>query len=159
MELHNSEGMLEQLAALIRDWDGSVPRRYCHLANASALLAEHLGDINWVGFYLADDSGQNLMLGPFQGKVACTDIPFSRGVCGLCARTGKSVRVDDVHAFADHIACDNASNSEVVAPLVDAKGRVVGVLDVDSPTLSRFTPEDQKLLDDAAKIISQLLYS
>lgn len=85
--------------------------------------------------------------------------PLFQGVCGLCARTGKSVRVDDVHAFADHIACDSASNSEVVAPLVDAKGRVVGVLDVDSPTLSRFTLEDQKLLDDAAKIISQLLYS
>jgi GAF domain-containing protein len=159
MELHNSEGMLEQLAALIGDWDGTVLRRYCHLANASALLAEHLGDINWVGFYLVDDSGQNLVLGPFQGKVACTDIPFSRGVCGLCARTGKSVRVDDVHAFAGHIACDSASNSEVVVPLVDVQGRVVGVLDVDSPTLSRFTLEDQRLLEGAAALISRLLYS
>ncbi len=159
MVLHKDGGILDQLAALIGDWDGTLQRRYCHLSNASALLSECLEDINWVGFYLVDDSGQKLVLGPFQGKVACTDIPFSRGVCGLCARTAKSVRVDDVHAFADHIACDSASRSELVVPLLDAKGRVVGVLDVDSPKLARFTADDQELLEGAAAVISRLLYS
>ena len=159
MMLHNDDALLDQLAALIADWDGTELRRYCHLSNASALLAERLSDINWVGFYLTDLSGRALVLGPFQGKAACTDIPFSKGVCGLCARTAQSVRVDDVHAFAGHIACDGASNSEIAVPLIDAKGKVVGVLDVDSPRLARFTQEDQFLLEDAAAIISRLLYS
>ncbi len=159
MVLHKNDEVLDQLASLIGDWDGTLQRRYCHLANASALLAQHMRDINWIGFYLTDASHQALVLGPFQGKVACTDIPYSRGVCGLCARTGKSVRVDDVHAFADHIACDGASRSELVVPLFDAAKTVVGVLDVDSPIPARFTMEEQILLEGAAKIISRLLYS
>lgn len=159
MVLHKDGGILDQLAALIGDWDGTLQRRYCHLSNASAFLSGWLEDINWVGFYLVDDSGQNLVLGPFQGKVACTDIPFAKGVCGLCAHTGKSVRVDDVHAFPDHIACDSASRSELVVPLFDAKGRVMGVLDADSPKLARFTADDQELLEGAAAVISRLLYS
>lgn len=159
MVRQENASFLDQLAALIGDWDGTVLRRYCHLANACALLSAHLPAINWVGFYLTDSSAQALVLGPFQGKVACTDIPFSRGVCGLCARTAKSVRIDDVHAFADHIACDGASNSEVVVPLIDSQGTVVGVLDVDSPLLGRFTEEDQQMLEQAAALISQMLYS
>ncbi|ADY14695.1 GAF domain-containing protein [Sphaerochaeta globosa] len=159
MMLHSDDALLDQLAALIADGDGTELRRYCHLSNASALLAQRLSDINWVGFYLTDASGQALVLGPFQGKVACTDIPFSKGVCGLCARTAQSVRVDDVHAFAGHIACDGASNSELVVPLIDTQGKVVGVLDVDSPFLSRFTIEDQNLLEKAALIISRLFDS
>lgn len=151
--------LVEQLASLVDGCDGSTIRRYCHLSNASALLAEYLQDINWVGFYLVDESGENLVLGPFQGKVACTDIPFTRGVCGSCARTRKTVRVGDVHAFAGHIACDSASNSELVIPLIDPNGTLVGVLDIDSPLHDRFSEEDQKLLEACVSVLATKLYS
>ncbi|NCC65673.1 MAG: GAF domain-containing protein [Spirochaetia bacterium] len=151
--------ILEQLAALIEDWDGTIECRYCHLANASALLFSHFDRINWLGFYLATAGNQALILGPFQGKVACTDISFDRGVCGKAVRTGKSVYVADVHTFLDHIACDSASRSEFVVPLMDKEDVVVGVLDVDSPELSRFSDNDQVLLEEAGRIISRLLWS
>ncbi|MFG0723512.1 GAF domain-containing protein [Pseudomonas sp. GLN_6] len=113
------------------------------IANAaqfSAFLFQELSDLNWAGFYLA--RGEELVLGPFQGKVACVRIPFGRGVCGAAAVTGQTQRVDDVHAFAGHIACDSASNSELVVPLFK-DGRLLGVLDLDSPRLGRFSAEDQ----------------
>ena len=153
------------------------------LSNASALLWDALDDINWVGFYLVDsvtvtraelDAGSGvepdadlesgaapsdhesrtpeLRLGPFQGKVACVRIPFGRGVCGTAAATKTSQLVEDVHQFPGHIACDSASNSEVVVPIVK-DNQVVGVLDIDSPSVARFTQEDLAGLEQVVKAL------
>ena len=130
------------------------------LSNAAALLWDALDDINWVGFYLVDPatvtgSGPRtpeLRLGPFQGKVACVRIPFGRGVCGTAAETKTSQLVEDVHQFPGHIACDSASNSEVVVPIVK-DNQVVGVLDIDSPSVARFTQEDLAGLEQVVKAL------
>ena len=145
------------------------------LSNASALLWDALDDINWAGFYLVDPatvtgaaldagsepgagpSAQNpsapeLRLGPFQGKVACVRIPFGRGVCGTAAATKTSQLVEDVRQFPGHIACDSASNSEVVVPIFK-DGQVVGVLDIDSPSVARFTQEDLTGLEQVVKVL------
>ena len=151
------------------------------LSNAAALLWDALDDINWVGFYLVDpvtvtgvglgvepDAGSGvepdaapsaheprtpeLRLGPFQGKVACVRIPFGRGVCGTAAETKTSQLVEDVHQFPGHIACDSASNSEVVVPIVK-DNQVVGVLDIDSPSVARFTQEDLAGLEQVVKAL------
>ena len=111
-----------------------------NMANAAALLWEYLPDLNWAGFYRAVDGA--LVLGPFQGKAACIRIAFGHGVCGTAAATGETQRVADVHAFPGHIACDAASASELVVPIV-VEGRLVGVLDLDSPTPARFDAQDQ----------------
>lgn len=121
------------------------------LSNASACLFEAMGNINWAGFYLVDESTRDqktpeLRLGPFQGKVACVRIPFGRGVCGTAAAEDKTQLVSDVHAFPGHIACDAASRSEVVVPL-HCGGRVAGVLDIDSPLLDRFSAYDARGLE------------
>lgn len=118
-------------------------------ANCSAVLFERLPDVNWVGFYFLRDG--ELVLGPFQGRPACIRIPLGRGVCGTAARDGSSLRVDDVHEFADHIVCDTASNAEVAVPLLKA-GRLLGVLDVDSPTRARFGADDQAGLERVAAL-------
>lgn len=130
------------------------------LSNAAALLWDALDDINWVGFYLVDPvtvtgSGPRtpeLRLGPFQGKVACVRIPFGRGVCGTAAETKTSQLVEDVHQFPGHIACDSASNSEVVVPIVK-DNQVVGVLDIDSPSVARFAQEDLTGLEQVVKAL------
>lgn len=111
------------------------------LANCSALLFERLPELNWVGFYLHSEK-DTLVLGPFQGKVACVRIPLGRGVCGTAAATNSVQRVADVHQFSGHIACDAASNSEIVLP-IKLQGEVIGVLDIDSPNLARFDQEDE----------------
>lgn len=121
------------------------------LSNASACLFEAMDNINWAGFYLVDESTRDkktpeLRLGPFQGKVACVRIPFGRGVCGTAAAEDKTQLVSDVHAFSGHIACDAASRSEVVVPL-HCGGRVVGVLDIDSPLLDQFSAYDARGLE------------
>lgn len=116
------------------------------LANASALLWERLPRLNWAGFYLVDETG-DLLLGPFQGGLACVRIGLGHGVCGTAAAEDRTVRVLDVHRFPGHIACDAASNSEVVVPLHGAAGAVTGVLDLDSPELDRFSAEDQAGLE------------
>ena len=157
--MDETQSVLEQLYALLVPWDGTIERRYCNLANATALLASYLPSLNWLGFYLVPEGGKELVLGPFQGKVACTDIPFSRGVCGLAARENRTVNVEDVHAIADHIACDGESNSEIVVPLCDSTGAVVGVLDVDSPLFGRFSGEDQAFLEAAASLLSKSLWT
>ena len=118
-----------------------------NLANASALIYQSLPDLNWAGFYLTEFSADPaadpvLVLGPFQGKTACIRIPYGRGVCGTAAKTNSVQRIDDVHQFPGHIACDSASNSEIVIP-IHSGGRVVGVLDIDSPVFSRFSAEDE----------------
>ncbi|OWA35154.1 GAF domain-containing protein [Saccharibacillus sp. O16] len=137
---------LSQLKALI---DGE-PDRIANLANASALLAQCLPDINWSGFYLYD--GKELVLGPFQGLPACIRIPMGRGVCGTAAQTRETQRIDDVHAFPGHIACDAASNSEIVVPLVK-DGELIGVLDIDSPEHARFDETDQDFLEEFSRIL------
>lgn len=144
------EALEKSLEALIRD----VPYETANLANASALLWQSLPDINWAGFYQL--RGDRLVLGPFQGKPACIVIPMGRGVCGTAAAEEKTVRVEDVHTFPGHIACDCASNSEIVIPLY-RDGALWGVLDIDSPRFSRFSPEDQQGLERFAAVLSRAL--
>ena len=131
-----------------------VPYLTANLANASALLWEAMPGLNWAGFYQMTDGA--LVLGPFQGKPACIRIPLGRGVCGTAAEEGRTVRVEDVHTFPGHIACDSASNSEIVIPLYKA-GQLWGVLDIDSPHFGRFTPEDQRNLETFAGKIQAFL--
>ncbi len=125
------QALIPRLTALVE----GVPHLIANLANASALIYQELPDLNWAGFYLM--KGETLVLGPFQGKPACIQIPLGRGVCGAAAQTGCPQLVPDVHAFPGHIACDSASNSEIVVPLY-CGGQLWGVLDLDSPTLNRF---------------------
>ena len=144
------DALEKSLEALIRD----IPFETANLANASALLWQSLPDINWAGFYQL--RGDKLVLGPFQGKPACIVIPMGRGVCGTAAAEEKTVRVEDVHTFPGHIACDCASNSEIVIPLY-RDGALWGVLDIDSPRFSRFSPEDQQGLERFAAVLSRAL--
>jgi GAF domain-containing protein len=143
--------------ALIRDamaiTDGS-PSVITTLANISALINERLDIINWVGFYLYD--GDRLILGPFQGKVACTVIEMGRGVCGTSAQSEKTVVVPDVHLFEGHIACDSASNSEIVVPIFK-NGGLFGVLDIDSPIKDRFKENDRAGLEGLVRVIEKTL--
>jgi len=138
--------LCDSLRSLISD----VPHIQANLANASALLFDRLPDLNWAGFYLFD--GENLVLNSFQGKPACIEIPLSRGVCGAAARSRETLVVPDVHAFPGHIACDSASNSEIVVPLI-VSGRLFGVLDIDSPIFDRFGESDRSGLENFAKIL------
>ena len=124
------------------------------LSNASALLYEALPDLNWAGFYLMRKG--SLVLGPFQGKVACIHIPLGKGVCGTAARQDETQLVPDVHRFPGHIACDSASNSEIVIPL-HRGGQVIGVLDIDSPLFSRFNDEDKTGLEAFAEALEEFL--
>lgn len=121
-----------------------------YFSNLSALLNEYLDDINWVGFYFVKND--NLVLGPFQGKVACTDIEKGKGVCGTSLQLDETILVDNVHEFAGHIACDSASNSEMVIP-IHKDNKVFALLDIDSPSLSRFTIDDKELLMEVVKEI------
>ncbi len=142
--------MTRQLAAISEsvDWDITI------MANASAILWETLEDINWAGFYIM--RGGRLGLGPFQGKVACTTIDMGKGVCGTAAAEDRTQLVMDVHEFPGHIACDSASNSEVVVPL-HRNGEVCGVLDIDSPTKGRFSEADRKGLEAFAATLEKIL--
>ena len=142
--------MCAQLAALI---DG-IPYETANLANASALLWQELKDINWAGFYKMMDG--KLVLGPFQGKPACILIPVGRGVCGTAVAKDCTQLVKDVHQFPGHIACDCASNSEIVIP-IHVDGKIWGVLDIDSPLFSRFTQEDQAGLEEFVRILEKTL--
>ena len=131
----NYEAMIQELEALTE----GVPYPVANLANASALLWQSLPDLNWAGFYQMQEDA--LVLGPFQGKPACIRIPVGRGVCGTAVAEGQVQRVENVHAFPGHIACDCASNSEIVLPIYQ-NGEIWGVLDLDSPLFGRFTEED-----------------
>ena len=122
------------------------------MANTSALLYESLPDVNWVGFYLMKDN--ELLIGPFQGKVACIRIPVGKGVCGTAVEQDRLIRVDNVHEFPGHIACDSASESEIVIP-IHADGKVVAVLDIDSPVPARFTQTDEEELMDVVQVIEE----
>lgn len=144
----NYDLLCRQLSALLSGYP------VADLSNASALLWQALPELNWAGFYLRE--GDVLILGPFQGKPACIRIPLGRGVCGTAAAEDRCVLVPDVHQFPGHIACDCASNSELVIPL-RKNGAVVGVLDLDSPQFNRFSEEDQVGLERFAGILQQSL--
>ena len=144
----NYKSIADQIISLAEEERDFVPL----LSNASALIWQALDRINWAGFYLMDKG--SLLLGPFQGKVACIRIKLCRGVCGTAAVEGKTLRVDNVHEFPGHIACDSASNSEIVVP-IRSKDRVVGVLDIDSPDFSRFSDEDEKGLEEVVRAIEK----
>ena len=142
--------LVRQLLALTED----VPYETANLANVSALLWQALPDINWAGFYKMEDGC--LILGPFQGKPACIRIPLGRGVCGTAAAEDRVQLVPNVHDFPGHIACDSASNSEIVVPL-HKDGNIWGVLDIDSPTVGRFTAEDRASLELVAAALEERL--
>ena len=146
----NYKFVAQRLVALT---DG-VPYETANLANASALLWQHMADINWVGFYKMTDG--LLVLGPFQGKPACVKIAVGKGVCGTAVAEDKTQLVYDVHDFPGHIACDSASNSEIVIPL-HVGGEIWGVLDIDSPFVGRFTEEDRKGLETVAAVLERVL--
>ena len=140
--------MNAQLQALIED----VPHRIANMANASALIFDTLEDLNWAGFYLMENG--ILVLGPFQGKTACIEIRVGKGVCGTAVERDEIMLVEDVHQFPGHIACDSASNSEIVLP-IHANGEIIGVLDIDSPSLARFDEEDREGLAEFVRIFEQ----
>jgi GAF domain-containing protein len=139
-------GLARQMEALLT----GETDRIANAANFGALVYDVLPDLNWVGFYFFD--GRELVVGPFQGKPACVRIALGRGVCGTAAATRTTQLVPDVHAFDGHIACDSASNSEIVVPLVAADGSLVGVLDLDSPKLARFDADDQAGIEALAAV-------
>jgi len=144
----------QALCAQLRALTENVPHPISNLANAAALLWEHLENINWAGFYLLE--GDTLVLGPFQGKTACIEIPVGKGVCGTAVAENATQLVADVHAFPGHIACDSASNSEIVIPLRKG-GSILGVLDIDSPRYARFTENDRQNLEIFAEILEKTL--
>ena len=144
----------KEINAMLASIIEGIPYTMTNLANASALLSEKLDGINWVGFYTIKDG--RLVLGPFQGKVACTIIPMGKGVCGTAAATDSTQLVPDVHKFPGHIACDSASNSEIVIPM-HRGGAVFGVLDIDSPLFSRFDENDRIGLEEFVRILEKSL--
>jgi L-methionine (R)-S-oxide reductase len=152
--------LVEQARALV----AGESDRVANAANLSALVYHALPDLNWVGFYLYD--GNELVVGPFQGQPACVRIPLDKGVCGAAARSGQTQRVDDVHAFPGHIACDAASRSELVVPLfrdpahggdAGAGPSLIGVFDLDSPLFGRFDVEDERGIEDIARVFVESL--
>ena len=144
----------EKLCAELKALTDGVPHRIANLANASALIYYSLEDLNWAGFYFME--GGRLVLGPFQGRPACIELEVGRGVCGTAVREGRTQLVPDVHLFPGHIACDSASNSEIVVPL-RVGGGIVGVLDLDSPWPGRFGEEDRAGLEAFAAIVEDML--
>lgn len=144
------EMLCKQLNALTQ----GVPHKIANLANASALLWQELDRLNWAGFYLLE--GETLILGPFQGKPACIEIPVGKGVCGTAVKERKTLVVPDVHQFPGHIACDCASNSEIVVPICK-NGKIIGVLDIDSPQFDRFSEEDRLGLEAFVKTLEKAL--
>jgi GAF domain-containing protein len=151
--------LVAQLTALMED----EPNHTANLANAAALLKAELPSLNWAGFYFVGASrkvggADELVLGPFQGLPACIRLPFSKGVCGTAWARNETLVVDDVHAFPGHIACDSASESEIVVPLRDHAGGVVGVLDLDSPAKGRFSEADRRGLEAFCRVLEARLF-
>lgn len=142
--------LIKQAKSLVEDSKNIISS----FANISALLFDDLGDVNWVGFYLVQ--GNDLVLGPFQGKVACSFIPYGKGVCGTCLEKKQTIVVDDVHEFVGHIACDSRSNSEIVIPLFK-NNSVFALLDIDSESFARFDDEERVGLERIVKILEESL--
>ena len=147
--------MYRDLASALRGLVTGEPDPIANMANAAALIWETVPGLNWAGFYR--NLGGELVLGPFQGRVACIRIKFGEGVCGIAAATRKVQRIDDVHAFPGHIACDSASNSELVVPIIGADGVLIAVLDLDSPSHARFDAEDEAGCVAIAAILAEVL--
>ncbi|MED4453202.1 GAF domain-containing protein [Metabacillus fastidiosus] len=147
---NNYDSAIKQLKALL---DG-IEDRIANLANTAAFLNHFLDDINWVGFYLFKDN--QLILGPFQGLPACVEIPLNKGVCGTAAANKETLRIANVHEFPGHIACDAASNSEIVIPIVKEK-QLIGVLDIDSPVFDRFDKMDEENLEKIVQLLTLYL--
>ena len=154
IEADDKPKMYRDLTSALEGLVAGEPDAVANMANASALIFETLPDVNWVGFYR--NIGGELVLGPFQGRAACIRIPFGSGVCGSAAASREVQRVDDVHAFPGHIACDAASRSEIVVPLI-RDGELIGVLDIDSPNVARFDPEDEAGVVRLGEILSRVL--
>ena len=154
IEAADKATLYRDLASALEGLVAGEPDATANMANASALIFESLPDVNWVGFYRNVDG--ELVLGPFQGRAACIRIPFGSGVCGTAAATREVQLVEDVHAFPGHIACDSASNSEIVVPLI-RDGELLGVLDIDSPTTARFDQEDKAGCVKLGEILSKAL--
>jgi L-methionine (R)-S-oxide reductase len=146
--------LYRDLASALEGLVTGEPDAVANMANAAALIWETLPDLNWVGFYR--NVNKELVLGPFQGRPACIRIKFGEGVCGAAAESRQVQRIDDVHAFPGHIACDSASNSEIVVPLI-RDGELLGVLDIDSPKPARFTEEDEAGIVKLGEILSRVL--
>jgi len=146
--------MYRDLASAVEGLVTGESDTVANMANVAAVIFETLPDVNWVGFYR--NLGGELVLGPFQGRPACIRIPFGTGVCGVAAQTRQVQRVEDVHAFPSHIACDRASNSEIVVPLI-RDGELLGVLDIDSPKTARFTEEDEAGVVRLGEILTRVL--
>src|SRR5437764_11392515 len=155
IEAADTATMYRDLASMLEGLVTGEPDAIANMANAAALIYETLPDVNWVGFYR--NVGDELVLGPFQGRPACIRIKFGEGVCGVAAATRQVQRIDDVHAFPGHIACDSASNSELVVPIVRADGELLGVLDLDSPKPGRFSEEDEAGCVRLAEILADVL--
>ncbi len=143
----------EQLNRTLESLTDGVPYIISNLANASALIFDSLEGLNWAGFYISRENG-DLYLGPFQGKTACIEIPLGKGVCGTAASLMTTVVVPNVHEFEGHIACDSASNSEIVIPVM-VRGKVFGVLDIDSVVFDRFKDEDRTGLEEFVGILEK----
>src|SRR6476646_3287898 len=154
IEAADKPTLYRDLASALQALVAGEPDAVANMANAAALIWETLPDINWAGFYR--NVGGELVLGPFQGRPACIRIKFGEGVCGVAAETRQVQRVEDVHAFPGHIACDSASNSEIVVPLI-REGELLGVLDIDSPKHARFTEEDEAGCVRLAEILARVL--
>jgi GAF domain-containing protein len=154
IEAADKAAMYRDLVLALEALVNGEPEPIANMANAAALIWETLPDLNWAGFYR--NLGGELVLGPFQGRPACIRIPFGSGVCGAAAATLEVQRVDDVHAFPGHIACDAASASELVVPIVRA-GELLAVLDLDSPSRARFTPEDADGCVKLAEVLARAL--
>ena len=143
-----------ELIAQVKALTEGIPYPIANLANTAAAIWQALDRLNWAGFYLMQDGA--LILGPFQGKPACIRIPVGKGVCGTAVQENRTVRVEDVHQFPGHIACDSASNSEIVVPIYK-NGEIYGVLDLDSPYFARFTEEDQAGLEALVRVLEEAL--
>ena len=154
IEAADAGTMYRDLASALEGLISGEPDAVANMANAAALIWETLPDVNWVGFYR--NIGGELVLGPFQGRPACIRIPFGTGVCGVAAQSREVQRVEDVNAFPSHIACDAVSVSEIVVPLV-RDGELLGVLDIDSPRLARFSEEDETGIVKLAEILAKAL--
>ena len=155
IETADKATMYDDLASALQGLVAGEPDGIANMANAAAQIWETLPDLNWAGFNR--NVGGELVLGPFQGRAACIRIPFGTGVCGAAAATLQVQRIDDVHAFPGHIACDAASNSEIVLPIVGADGELIAVLDLDSPRHARFTEEDEAGLVRLAEILAKAI--